>query len=464
MGKNDNIEKCDVLITYEIKNREIENLCLIKRELERRGYKVLFRMQYGTFFETEKPVDAKVVVIPAYYRDRAQFYAASHTVQVNKLINLQWEQIFTSTNEDNPNFLGSIKHWGRSAVHLAWGNHMRGRLINEWGVKEDHAPITGHVTLDFLRGPLRNYYLSREELFRKYNIPTDKKVHLFISSLSYVKGDKRVLKNVGNKNEVKTAELLADISVNTREALIDWFDKASAEVPDEIFIYRPHPEETNCTELFELAKQRKNFLVITQESVKQWILACDKIYTWMSTAIAEVFAAGKSYSILRPVEVPYELDIKMFNSAPHIKTYEEFISEIRAENQTMPIPEEALLNYYCIDENKYSFRLVCDVIEKVMKDDSYNLDTPLNNPFSKGGIFNKERMGNFIKRRVAASKLMNKIHKGTSFQNTNFRELLDNVFYVKDKLERNYVSDEEIKKYIERIETALNSDGGVSTL
>lgn len=462
--KNAPVEKCDVLLTYEIRNREIENLCLIKRELERRGYKVLMRMQYGTFFETEKPVDAKVVVIPAYYRERAQFYAASHTLQVKKLINLQWEQIFTSTNEDNPNFLGSIKPWGQSAVHLAWGNHMHDRLVKEWGVKEDHAPITGHVTLDFLRGPLRNYYLSREELFAKYNIPTDKKVHLFISTLAYVKQDKRVVKNAGNKDEIDKANLLADISEHTRDALIDWFDKASGEVSDEIFIYRPHPEETNCVELFELSKKRKNFLVITQESVKQWILSCDKIYTWMSTSVAEVFAAGKTYSILRPVEVPYELDIKMFNSAPHLSSYEEFLNEIKAEKQTMPIPKEALQNYYFVNESKYSFLLVCDVIEKVINDDSYNLDNPLSNPFKKGGVFNKNRIGNFIKRCVVASRLMNKIHNGNSFQNTNFRELLDNVFYVKDKLERNCVSDEEIQEYTERINDALNSDGGVSTL
>lgn len=464
MGKDNNIEKCDILITYEIRNREIENLCLIKRELERRGYKVLFRMQYGTFFDTEKPVDAKVVVIPAYYRERAKFYAASHTPQVNKLVNLQWEQVFSTTNEDNPDFLGSIKPWGRSAVHFSWGNQMHERLMKQWGVKEDHAPVIGHVALDFLRGPLRNYYMSREELFMKYNIPSNKKVHLFISSLSFVGGDKHVIKMSGNKNELHTAELLADISINTRKALMDWFEKALSESEDDIIIYRPHPEETNCTELNELASRVKNFYVISQESVKQWVLACDMIYNWMSTSVAEVYAAGKGCALLRPVEIPYELEFRLFIGAPFITTYEDFYTEFRKSEQSMPIPEETISNYYKIDKDKYSYKLACDMIEKVLKDDSYNLEEPLTNPFRKGGIFNKHRVGNFIKRCVASSSLMNKIHNGNAFKNTTFRELLDNVYYVKEKFERNYVPDEEINQIVSRIDAALNSEGGVSDL
>ena len=52
--------------------------------------------------------------------------------------------------------------------------------------------------------------------------------------------------------------------------------------------------------LEELAKKRPNFHVIFADSVKQWIVAADSISIWMSTAIAEVYMAGKSCHILRP--------------------------------------------------------------------------------------------------------------------------------------------------------------------
>lgn len=454
--KNAPVEKCDVLLTYEIRNREIENLCLVKRELERRGYKVLMRMQYGTFFETEKPIDAKVVVVPGYYRERAKFYASSHTIRTNKIVNMLWEQVFNSTNEDDTEYLASIKPWGRSAVHLAWGEQMQNRLVNQWGVKARNVPVTGHLTLDYLRKPLSNFFLSREVLFDKYGVPKDKRVHLFISSLVYVGLDKRVLKNASTQKNSKLIPVYAQLSIDTRKELVNWFEKVLSET-DDIIIYRPHPEELNCTELLDLAKRQNRFLVIGQESVKQWILACDKIYTWMSTSIAEVYASEKGCSILRPVSIPYELDIKFFNSASHITTYESFKEAfISNEPQSFPISDESIAWYYKINKDKFTYELVSDVIEQTINDDSFSLDTPLENPFVKGGCFNKERVANFIKRRLASSKLMEKIHNGNFMSGTKFRENLDNVFYVKNKLNKNYVSEDEINEIIGRIDSALS--------
>ena len=455
--KNAPVEKCDVLLTYEIRNREIENLCLIRRELERRGYKVLMRMQYGTFFETETPVEAKVVVVPAYYRERAKFYSSSHTVKTDKIVNMLWEQVFNSTNEDDPDYLASIKPWGRSAVHLAWGEQMHNRLVDQWGVKERNVPVTGHVTLDYLRKPLSNFFLGRDELFEKYRIPKDKRVHLFISSLVFVGLDKRVFKNASTEKNKELMPLYAELSVKTRNGLVDWFERVLSESED-IIIYRPHPEELNCAELLDLAKRQNRFLVIGQESVKQWILACDRIYTWMSTSIAEVYAAGKGCSILRPVSIPYELDIKFYNSAQHICTYEEFRDEFLSNGiQTFPVSDEEISKYYKVNRDRFTFEMIADVIEQTLNDDTLSLDEPLENPFVKGGCFNKERMANFIKRCLAASKLMEKIHNGNFMHGTKFRENLDNVYYVKNKLKNNYVPEEQIKEIISRIDSALSS-------
>lgn len=456
--KNAPVEKCDVLLTYEIRNREIENLCLIRRELERRGYKVLMRMQYGTFFETETPVEAKVVVVPAYYRERAKFYSSSHTIKTDKIVNMMWEQVFTATDEDNPDFLGSIKPWGRKAVHMAWGEQTRKRLIEQWGVDEKNVPVTGHVALDFLRYPLSRYYMDRDTLFDKYGIPKNKKVHLFISSLNFVGADKRVIKYASNDKNSKLISTLAEVSVETRNILVDWFERLLDET-DDIIVYRPHPEELDCSNLVELAKRQDRFLVIGKESVKQWVLACDRLYNWMSTSIAEVYASGKGCTILRPVEIPEEADMRLFKNAPVISTYEDFRNAFVDEGvQAFPIPEETIARYYSINNDKFSYELVADAIEKTLKDDSFSLDEPLDNPFRKGGCFNKERVGNFIKRRLASSSLMEKIHNGSFMNGTHFRENLDNVFYVKNKLNNNYVPEEQIKEIISRIDSALSGN------
>lgn len=205
-----------------------------------------------------------------------------------------------------------------------------------------------------------------------------------------------------------------------------------------------------------MQKRCRRFRVISDETVKQWIIACDKIYTWVSTSIAEIYASGKSCAILRPAEVPYDIDITIYNGSKSINKFEEFKKVfVSNENVPFPIEKSKISHYYDIAPDRYSFERVCDVIEEVYKDDSYSLSQPLENPFGKN-VFNKYRFENAIKRYLAKSKLMYYLQKKDWFKNTEFRENLDDVFYVRDKLKKNYVSDEEIAQIIARIDKALS--------
>ena len=448
------MEKYDVLLTYETKNREIENLCLVKRELERRGYSVGLKMQYSTYFETPDPIDAKIIVIPAYYRPRAKFYASSHLNTTKKIFDLRWEQVFNNQQEENPHTLSSIKEWGRDAVHIAWGKRPYERMINEWGVPEQNVKLTGHMTLDFLRGKLRNYFDDKKTVFEKYGLPMDKRVNLFISSLSFVTMHSHVVVNSASNGNVDTMMKLVEVAKATQKEILDWFERILEENPDDIIIYRPHPEEKSSELLKKLSEKQSRFYVISEESVKQWILISDKIYSWISTSTAEVYAAGKGCSILRPVEVPHENDMRLYSGAASLTNYEDFKAEFNKTDQDFAISKDMIEQYYYIDPEKYSYELVCDAIEEVLKDDKYLLDKELPNPFK--GFINKERVGNFIKRRLAKSKLMNSICEKDRFKGSKFRYLLDDVIYVRNKLNKNYTSDEEIERIIKKIDSALN--------
>ena len=443
------MEKYDVLLTYETKNREIENLCLIKRELERRGHTVGVRMQYSTFFETPDPVDAKLIVIPAYYRPRARFYTASHLLSTKKILNMRWEQVYNNQQENDPDPLGSIKEWGRDAVHIAWGARPYKRMTKEWGVPKDHVKMTGHITLDYLRGELRSYFDDKETLAARYGLPKGKRINLFISSLTFVTMHSHVIMNSATNEGMNAILTLVDIAKKTQAELLDWFERILEEFPDDVIVYRPHPEEKDSALLSDLANKNPRFFVISEESIKQWILASDKIYTWMSTSVAEVFAA-KGCSVLRPVDIPYQNDMGTYDGADIIKDYDAFREDFRKDTQNFAISKDVLAEYYYIDPEKYSYELVCDVIEEMLNDDAYLLKEELSNPFK--GIFNKERIKNFIKRRIAASKIMNSISEKDRFKGSKFRYLLDDVIYVKKKLEKNYVSDDEIERITKRID------------
>ncbi len=452
--KND-IAPCDVLLTYEIKNREIENLCLIKYELERRGYSVQFRMQYESFFTYRPPIQAKVVVVPGYYRERHQFYASSHTVSTDRILNMQWEQVRSSRDEKSKDTLFAIKDWGRKASHIAWGSHMQNRLINEWKCDPSHVFMTGHLTFDFFRSPLTNYYLSRNELLAGYGIPAEKKVHLFISSLAYADVDMRKIRNSSMGDTVEEVLEYKKLCKGTRSELIRWFETALSIDEDSVIVYRPHPEEKGDEELFSLERRQSRFRVIKDRSVKQWILACDRVYTWKSTSVIEVIAAKKEFILLRPIPIPLKNDIELFQDVEHVTTFEEFSRVFSADEVTMNakfISDQIDENYY-FPEDKFSYELVCDAIEKIMQGEEYKIYPPLKNELLHW--YDPERLKNLIKRFIRNSKLCESIHNNHRIRNNYIKEIIDDIFYVKEKIQKNYTSDEEVSEIVNRIKEAM---------
>ena len=135
-------------------------------------------------------------------------------------------------------------------------------------------------------------------------------------------------------------------------------------------IYRPHPAEADAECLKAMEEKYANFRVIGDLSIKQWILITDKIYTWWSTAVAEVYAARKGCSILRPVSIPYEMEVQIYNGAALINSVDEFDQSFDEETG-FPIPKENMEKYYCMDEAEPAFIKVCNLLEKVIKNDEY---------------------------------------------------------------------------------------------
>lgn len=448
------MESCDFLITYEIRNREAENISLLKRELERRGYKVLIREQYEAFFKAPELVDAKVVVVPAYYRDRVRFYTSSHTPRVDKVVNLQWEQMIASSRTGKGSLV-AIKPWGHGAMHFSWGQDNVNRLVNEYGVPKEHVTLTGHLSMDFLRPQLRKYYLSREEICEQFSLPVEKEICLFISSFTIATSHERFLEGAcSNEQERKNMYAFRDASIESQKTIMEWFDRFLDENDDKIIVYRPHPEERGSEAVAHMKEKHDNFYVISDLSIKQWILASDKIFTWTSTSIAEVFFADKTCLILNPVPLPEQMIMDLYKNAAAITTYEEFDASANADSIDFPVPEDVINKVYSIDKSHLSFELACDALERVLHDDRFTLDKPLINPFN--GIINFERIQCTIKRAVASSKLCNAIRNKDLLKNTRLRKNIDDVIYVKEKLARNHVTDEEFAEMVNRIDAALS--------
>jgi surface carbohydrate biosynthesis protein len=372
IGLIKNKSKIDFLFNYEHKVREIESLCLIKAELERRGYSVGFSCTYDVerinFSAWEQ---AKVVIAPALYNDNTLFAFVYRIAGVTKkVVNLQWEQAMSNFDEADPDFYQNPTGYAKEAVHLCWGEEPRRRLLRA-GIAEDRAIVVGPVQMDSLRTEYNELYISREEMASRFTLDDDKDWVLFISSFTYI--------NMGTEEfetEVKhLGKRLYDflqISIISRNEILEWLEAAALQYPDKIFVYRPHPSEKGDILLEKMAVKHSNFRIIRDLPIKHWIKASNKILTWFSTSTAEVYFSKKSCAILRPVPLPHEWDLAIYNGAKLISDKNIFVESISDKDEQFPLDESRLKEYFGVTEKQSHIR-ICDLLEQILNTNKYDM-------------------------------------------------------------------------------------------
>jgi len=450
------MKKVDFLFVYEVKVREIENICLLKYELEKRGYSVEF---INTWYYQKKKIpkiDAVVVISFALFDDDVYNYICSFVHKFQKLINLQWEQLGTNKSEEDTLSRFFIKGLSKEAVHLAWGEKTFNRL-NSCGIDKKNIKITGHITMDFLNESFLPYYMSKEKLFDLYNIPLDKKICLFISSFTLTN-----LSNIQNtkineaKENAKKATLIdiddfVLISTITQKNILNWITSILKERDDLVFIYRPHPAEYIPDENISILKNYKNFFVISEHSVRQWIIACDVITTWYSTSLAEVYFAKKNCYILRPNDIPTEMDLALYKNAAFVTNYNSFKQIFDEKLDAFPADENLIKKYYAQDNN-FNYIKICDVFEEVYKNDFYNA------PLPKDLL-----LGISVSIRIKQIILSTGLMRFFTILFKKYSKRLQNIYnlyyeideYTQQMQKKNYASEEEINLIINKIKNCL---------
>lgn len=352
----------DVLIIYERKLRELENALLLKLELEKRGLTCEIRQFYEISLSNLLGLKKyKIILAPHLYSTKSIPRIYSRFGKADNIINLQYEQVLSKKWEK----LGVHNPQGeaKKAYHICWGESTQQRLVDT-GVDVSRIRTLGAVQLDMLRKEYREQYFdAREVLGRKYNLPTNKKWSVFISSLSYANITEERLKN----NEALTntsMKYYADNHTENRHLFLEWFEKILEKNKENIFIYRPHPEELSLEPVEKLALKFENFVIIPDESVKTWIANCDKVYSWFSTSVIEAHFLNKKYSILRPIKLLDEADSVLLKKARFIESYSEFeedyFSDIAIEE--LPLDDDDVNDYYLIDSKKPAFVKYVDFI------------------------------------------------------------------------------------------------------
>ena len=363
----------DFLFIYEHKVRELENLCLLKYELDRRGYKTkIVYIDDAQNALAETPIYyARVVCTMACYDNYTLFWHTKQFVKFEKVIDLQWENIVYPKDEQREEAYKNYWGIGKEVVHVSWGEQNVRRLLNTAHLDKKKVKLTGHVGMDFLREPLCKYYMSRQKLFAKYNIPMDKKVILFASPYY---GDSLTQEYIKGMCEAFGEDWpeYYKFMCNSQKIVLDWFEKICIENSNIIIVFRPHPGHPSII-ANKLAEKHSNFRIISEESVKQWIVACDMVYTGNSSVIVEAFFAKKMCQLLFPIPTTPGFELKLITDSHKILTYEEFHRTIVEEQKIFPIQERNIQDIYLIDWEKPNYIKFAEMAEEVLKDDYYRL-------------------------------------------------------------------------------------------
>lgn len=359
--KNTNV---DFILLFEHQARELQALCLLKYELEKRGYSVKILYVKSWNWRAYRSV---VVVTPYLYNNKEYFeFSRFNKGNSNKIINLQWEQVFNN-DEDTIKF-HMPKGLAQNVVHLAWGKYNKEQLI-KYGVYDSLIFVTGNINMDFCCDKLKKIFKNKLEIaniYKKYNLNNNNTWILFISSFSYT--DSFIVQMVNDTSlDKKRTSSFAQFSIESQKVILDWFDRLLKSRRDIEIIYRPHPAELSNTRLKKFEQSHTNFKIISEETVQQWIRICEYSFTWFSTSIVDAFFMGKDCQILRPIKLENSEEVSIMNNAYKITEYNQFEKIISGAHREFPIDACVIKKYYG-EMDGMAYVRVADVLQEIYKE------------------------------------------------------------------------------------------------
>ncbi len=365
----------DFLFLYEHISREFESVSLIMAELERRGYSCdimqLMARKKLKYFTFSKP---KVIIPSAMYNNETlNSFVYNNVGKLQKVVNLHWEQVLSREQEQSKFY--SFAENARKCTHICWGEKAKNRIMGN-GVPEQNAVVTGAIQMDFLTERFSSLDRSKETLAKQYNLDIKKRWVLYISSFSCAYMDDKEIEEL---NEMTNLDFYGfkQLGIRSMDKTLEMIDMLLEKHPEFEFIYRPHPCEWQSPPLEEMKKKHKNFYVITDYPVRQWIKTSDTIIMWMSTSIAEVYFAGKSCIVVRPEPIFDDYDPVTFEGVSAVQNYGQLETAISSKNPSFPIDKQMLLSHYDNDES-FAYLRIADLLEQTLKNE------PVDLPFSKG--------------------------------------------------------------------------------
>lgn len=354
--------KTDILILFEHRSREAENVGLLMSELERRGYKVKASSIFSPLNYFTK---SKLLITPHLYNDdQLVFFAKNFWMSNKKILSLQYEQVLANGRVQDPNDVHKPSGQALFAHHVAWGMAQKERYM-KCGIPSSHIHVTGCISMDLMRNEFDSYFYDRDEIAQQFHLDNKKEWVLFISSFAFAKQTPNDISR--QKTLYSEADRFSVLSDQSYYPILEWLKQAAKDYPQKLFIYRKHPAEKDDRKLSEIEKECKNFRCIDTYSMRQWIRVVDRTYNWYSTSLVDAFFGNKPCELLRPVEIPWEFEIDLFEALPFIKNYQCLKESLSAEVVSMDKCRKKIEYYYGDAKEKMAYIKLANLCEDLIE-------------------------------------------------------------------------------------------------
>jgi surface carbohydrate biosynthesis protein len=364
------VKQIDVLILIEHVVRELEMAVLLKNLLSERG---LTSEIESTKFNKEALIfkyKPRVLVTPWAYNNIEMDYFKSFNYFSKKppiILNLHQEQI---TNERNLTYMLPTDE-AKNVYHLSWGQKFTNLLL-DIGCSNKYIYELGNPRLDFYKKELFAYSMTKESLAKEFNLDVEKKWCLIIANGIHHLSEEDI--NLFESRGVGYREI-SHIAREAHFTLLEWIEIYLNNNDDYQFIYRPHPsyasKDHNDKDLVNLANKHTNFNIVSEHSLRDWIVHSNLSMSFFSTAAVESTVAQKPHVLIRPLDLNSDLEVTIFkNTLNKIEVYKEFCNVLKRDdlkvdsNLIENIKKEVKIN-----SNTLVTRNLVDVIESFIENE-----------------------------------------------------------------------------------------------
>lgn len=321
----------DIVLCYEIWQRELQALMALRCRLEKRGYRVKIlhiHPAVDRFLEAYL-YEPKVIYYPWVYSNLELRKARDFKGNCKKIINAQCEQILGKRVDNSGVF--RIKGEAKKVYHVSWGEKTYQRYI-DWGIKENHILKVGNINLEINKEKYDKFYLDRSQIANQFHLDKDKKWVMFCSNFKFA--ESRYYELIGVEKRSPGIINLAKESKKAKRSILQWMIQYLSEHDNVEIIYRAHPCEKHDKKLEHLQRKVKSFHYISDYSINQWSRVVDIFSTWGSTSIIDAIYRNKKSAYLTPGGIPEIIKGDADHICPHICDYKTFSSFLNEEQNT----------------------------------------------------------------------------------------------------------------------------------